>query len=318
MDLPLHHSQLESLTAEHGEVMQKVFIKRTESYAAPPTGLLPGELAVEMATPTRLWVGVPISLDPTGKRLLVDLSASGGGSTVVIADQPPLGAPAGTLWWESDSGVLYINYNDGTSTQWVIVGGAGPPGPVGPTGLIGPVGPAGPPAQLNYARYDVGNVNSKVIDVPNGAHAVRLTAMINPSTSAVFNVLLQLSLAPGVFVEAGQYTATGFSQNSNSPGVVLLNSHASTPGIMLSAGHESGAYPLYSEGHLTLKRANAMMPFICKTRGSAYNPAGASNSFYSTHLSIAAGTQLEVLALRFISTSPINWAPGSYIIAEWF
>jgi len=45
----------------------------------------------------------------------------GGGTSVVISDTAPVGQPAGTLWWESDSGSLYVNYNDGTSTQWVLV-----------------------------------------------------------------------------------------------------------------------------------------------------------------------------------------------------
>ena len=34
---------------------------------------------------------------------------------------PPVGAPDRSLWWESDTGNLYIRYNDGTSTQWVLV-----------------------------------------------------------------------------------------------------------------------------------------------------------------------------------------------------
>ena len=45
-------------------------------------------------------------------------SAAGG---VIVADDPPDEAmtPAGTLWWESDTGELYILYDDGTSKQWV-------------------------------------------------------------------------------------------------------------------------------------------------------------------------------------------------------
>lgn len=53
----------------------KVQIKRTASPATPPTGLEPGELAVEMGSPTRLWVGVPVAQDPSGKKLLVNTEA---------------------------------------------------------------------------------------------------------------------------------------------------------------------------------------------------------------------------------------------------
>jgi hypothetical protein len=40
-------------------------------------------------------------------------------SIIYISDTPPAGAPVGSLWWESDSGVFYVYYNDGDSTQWV-------------------------------------------------------------------------------------------------------------------------------------------------------------------------------------------------------
>jgi hypothetical protein len=43
------------------------------------------------------------------------------GSTVFVSDSPPGSAPDSSLWFESDTGSLYIKYNDGNSTQWVIV-----------------------------------------------------------------------------------------------------------------------------------------------------------------------------------------------------
>jgi len=43
-----------------------------------------------------------------------------GGGAIIVAAAPPAGVADGTLWWDTDSGVLYIRYNDGTSTQWVI------------------------------------------------------------------------------------------------------------------------------------------------------------------------------------------------------
>jgi hypothetical protein len=43
-----------------------------------------------------------------------------GVATVSVSDTPPAGAPDDTLWWESDTGLLYVFYNDGTSKQWVI------------------------------------------------------------------------------------------------------------------------------------------------------------------------------------------------------
>jgi hypothetical protein len=41
------------------------------------------------------------------------------GATVAISDTPPGSPGQGKLWWETDTGKLFINYNDGNSTQWV-------------------------------------------------------------------------------------------------------------------------------------------------------------------------------------------------------
>lgn len=41
-------------------------------------------------------------------------------SSVTISVDPPATPKVGSLWWESDSGNLYIYYNDGDSSQWVI------------------------------------------------------------------------------------------------------------------------------------------------------------------------------------------------------
>jgi hypothetical protein len=42
------------------------------------------------------------------------------------SDAPPASPANGTLWWESDTGTLYISFNDGNSTQWVAVSGNPP------------------------------------------------------------------------------------------------------------------------------------------------------------------------------------------------
>src|SRR5262245_39542863 len=54
----------------------RVQIKRTGTPNRAPTGLAPGELAVEMANPVRLWVGVPTILDASGRKVLVDGSVT--------------------------------------------------------------------------------------------------------------------------------------------------------------------------------------------------------------------------------------------------
>jgi hypothetical protein len=107
---------------------QKIQILRSVTPNSPPATLSPGELAVEMATdPTRLWVGVPTSVDATGKKLLVPQSG------VVVSDTPPANPILNQLWWESDNGILWLWYNDGNSTQWVQVSSGGTDVPDIPT-----------------------------------------------------------------------------------------------------------------------------------------------------------------------------------------
>ena len=47
---------------------------------------------------------------------------------VTVGDNPPIGAGTtnnGELWWESDTGDLYVYYNDGDSAQWVMANSGG-------------------------------------------------------------------------------------------------------------------------------------------------------------------------------------------------
>ncbi len=59
-----------------------------------------------------------------------------------VQDDPPLSPKTGELWWESDTGDLFIYYDDGTSAQWVLAnaGGLGNTGDKGNKGDIGPSG----------------------------------------------------------------------------------------------------------------------------------------------------------------------------------
>ena len=57
-----------------------------------------------------------------------------------VGASPPSAPNPGALWWDDVGGNLYIWYNDGTSTQWVIA--VNPPIPVMPS--TGPTPPASP------------------------------------------------------------------------------------------------------------------------------------------------------------------------------
>lgn len=43
------------------------------------------------------------------------------GAVAFIGDSPPASPVHGQLWWKSDNGYMHIWYNDGTSSQWVVI-----------------------------------------------------------------------------------------------------------------------------------------------------------------------------------------------------
>lgn len=49
----------------------------------------------------------------------IDFFSTGGSSTIATDDTPPTSPSAGTLWWDSASGDLFVYYDDGSSQQWV-------------------------------------------------------------------------------------------------------------------------------------------------------------------------------------------------------
>jgi len=44
-------------------------------------------------------------------------------SGIIIQDTMPVGLKPNILWWESDTGNLFVNYDDGNSLQWVQIAG---------------------------------------------------------------------------------------------------------------------------------------------------------------------------------------------------
>lgn len=43
------------------------------------------------------------------------------GMTIVSSDEPPAMPHDNTLWFETDTGLFYIHYNDGNTKQWVVI-----------------------------------------------------------------------------------------------------------------------------------------------------------------------------------------------------
>jgi hypothetical protein len=63
-------------------------------------------------------------LTTNGSGTVTFADAAGGGASVTISDSAPGSPSAGNLWFESDTGKTFIYYGDGSSNQWVEIGGA--------------------------------------------------------------------------------------------------------------------------------------------------------------------------------------------------
>ena len=82
--------------------------------ALPPTGNTIGDMyQAEDNGHVYVWDGTEWD----------DLGALGT-STTTTADVPPTDPKDGDMWWESDSGIFWVFYDDGNTSQWVQAGGA--------------------------------------------------------------------------------------------------------------------------------------------------------------------------------------------------
>jgi hypothetical protein len=99
--------------------------------SAPPGGpylqLAGGALSgpLQIAGPSGLVMGggAPgnvLSTNGLGVLSWIPMTGGGGGGSIVVGDTPPVSPTIGTLWWDSVGGQLYIWYNDGNTSQWVI------------------------------------------------------------------------------------------------------------------------------------------------------------------------------------------------------
>lgn len=73
-----------------------------------PTPPIPGQTYTPAGGKTYVWDGVAWRV-----------SGAGLTTSVIVSDGPPGNVPAGTLWWEADTGNTFIFYDDGDSKQWV-------------------------------------------------------------------------------------------------------------------------------------------------------------------------------------------------------
>jgi hypothetical protein len=100
-----------------------------------------------------------------------------------VSDTAPSSPTAGQLWWKSDTGVLYIFYDN----FWVEAAVA-PAGPTGPTGLTGPAGPTGPSGVVAATAPITYNSGTQTVGIDANALGMRLITSQSFSASTGVNL----------------------------------------------------------------------------------------------------------------------------------
>jgi hypothetical protein len=262
----------------------------------------------------------------------------GTGSGVLVSDTPPVGALDNSLWWKSDTGLLYLRYNDGNSTQWVIAA----PQPdaslflqkSGDT-MGGPLTLAADPASAlqaatkqyadataatgngRFQRFAMAGLVSVDIQVPTGKTAAKLTGtLFVPSNNSVVPQI-QLSLVAGTFINTvGNYALDGFQHPVNSPNITSIANNAAQNGMLLTNIHTSAALPMSFTATVILSRPSNASVFSCDAQGLCWaSVSGAMHTWFHTYLG-GSTTQLKVLAFRFINAGSQGGAGGEAFAAE--
>ena len=111
-----------------------------------------------------------------------DIGYTGSRSNSYIGTTAPISPAAGDTWWNSDTGRLYVYYNDGNTSQWVqesargpegYTGSQGAQGPQGTTGFTGSIGAQGPQGTTGFtgsqgAQGSIGFTGSQGAQGPQG------------------------------------------------------------------------------------------------------------------------------------------------------
>ena len=134
-----------------------------------------GKLHFGAFTDAGAEIGAGITMTRDGK-LIADISqATGASGAVWVGTAPPPAPTVNQLWWRSDTGVMFIYYNDGTSTQWVPTA---PPQGVPPPGTI-----------LQTVRFDT----SATVALPG---APTMPVANRPTTANGMQMFAPLAITP--------------------------------------------------------------------------------------------------------------------------
>jgi len=200
--------------------------------------------------------------------------AVGQGQIAIISDTPPPSPANGALWYESDSGVLYIWYNDGNSSQWVQVGGIQAGAPPPPAADNAEYVMCNGAWRLSKQSFDLAGKTLQDMPVPNwGPSKARFGVFTFFAVAALAQ--LRISVDGTTFPAAtGDYFVGGFYINSNA---ATVNNIANTAvsGFQLAGSQSHASIPATSDCTVMLTRASNAAAFGWRNVGGIGTDTGA-------------------------------------------
>jgi hypothetical protein len=197
-----------------------------------------------------------------------------------VGDTPPASPTDNQLWWKSDTGILYIYYNDGNSSQWVPAT---------------PVPPAQPSSLQLYSEVNVTTtgVTTMTVSFPNSARKIEIEYLAMTIDGSGQNLQWQWMQGGSVYT-----TANYAWQVQSATGTTL----AASGGLNAAAGGMGGGTankgilrctPILPSGTGVVEGTGYIQSVGGARNTVAYvgDAGAAANTITGVRLSYAAGTQ---------------------------
>ena len=181
-------------------------------------------------------------------------AGAAGGSMITIADSAPTGTVSNTLWWDSDSGDLFVNYNDLDSTQWVQINTKA----ASTSGM-----PDAPSDGTPYSRQDAGWVAAAAGGVTgdflprDGSLSMTGSLELDGANYHSINKPLTTNWA-GFFLGSAGANKWEWDLTDNLDNIVLRRFGPPTPAIVVQHEHISGATTYF--GPLSIRGTGGAFP----------------------------------------------------------
>lgn len=251
----------------------------------------------------------------------VNQTGGGGSGIVAISDTPPASPTDGQQWYESDSGAMFLRFNDGNTTQWIQTNGPGltvPPNDDGEYVMINGVW------RLKSQTLVLTGATKDVI-IPAGARMVLARGHVLANAAGNNSFCFRVAVADTVTFLAGasDYWYSGFNHYASSatPTAVSNMAGAGASFGYLAFSNDTNTFVQVTDARIGLTRATASLNFHTQGTHTVYNTGAAigytDGQFRTQVIGSSAGSNLSVKALRFLLAAGASFDANSYVYLEW-